>query len=314
VKKIFILSVVFALSLLICADAAAQTKRQPAQSKAVKGIQGVKHVILIGLDGWGAYSLEKAEMPNAKRLMETGSHTLESRSVLPSSSACNWASMFMGAGPELHGYTMSMSKTPEVASRVTDEYGFFPSIFSILHTQRPDSKIAMLYEWDGIGYLAPKEALDIDMHVPPVNRRSVPLADAAVNCILTEKPTLMLVSFDDPDATGHKSGHDTPEYYLKLHELDGYIGMIEQAVAEAGIQDETIIILTADHGGMNKTHGGATLAEMQIPFIINGRGVKNGFEITDSVMQYDTAATIAYIFGLDQPQAWIGRAVRSAFK
>ena len=62
-----------------------------------------KHVVLIGLDGWGAYSVEKANIPNIKQLMNDGSYTLTKRSVLPSSSAVNWASMFMGAGPEIHG-------------------------------------------------------------------------------------------------------------------------------------------------------------------------------------------------------------------
>ena len=52
-----------------------------------------KHVVLIGLDGWGAYSVEKAEMPTVKKLMAEGSYTLKKRSVLPSSSAVNWASM-----------------------------------------------------------------------------------------------------------------------------------------------------------------------------------------------------------------------------
>ena len=64
-----------------------------------------KHVVMLGLDGWGAYSVNKAEMPNVKKLMEEGSYTLKKRSVLPSSSAVNWASMYMGAGPELHVYT-----------------------------------------------------------------------------------------------------------------------------------------------------------------------------------------------------------------
>ena len=49
-----------------------------------------KHVVLIGLDGWGAYSVNKAEMPNVKKLMEEGSYTLKKRSVLPSSSPCIW--------------------------------------------------------------------------------------------------------------------------------------------------------------------------------------------------------------------------------
>ncbi len=50
-----------------------------------------KHVVLIGLDGWGAYSVPKADMPNVKQLMADGAYTLEKRSALPSSSAINWA-------------------------------------------------------------------------------------------------------------------------------------------------------------------------------------------------------------------------------
>ena len=64
-----------------------------------------KHVVYIGLDGWGSYSMPKANMPTVKSLMETGCYTMQKRTVLPSSSAVNWASMFMGAGPEVHGYT-----------------------------------------------------------------------------------------------------------------------------------------------------------------------------------------------------------------
>ncbi len=72
------------------------------------------HVVLIGLDGWGAYSVPKADMPVVKSMMEHGCYTLQKRTVLPSSSAPNWASMFMGVPTELHGYTQWGSKTPEL--------------------------------------------------------------------------------------------------------------------------------------------------------------------------------------------------------
>ena len=52
-----------------------------------KGKDKAKHVVFIGLDGWGAYSLPKADMPNVKKLMEDGAYTLKKRSALPSSSA-----------------------------------------------------------------------------------------------------------------------------------------------------------------------------------------------------------------------------------
>lgn len=84
-----------------------------------------KHVVLIGLDGWGAYSVEKANIPHIKQLMNDGSYTLTKRSVLPSSSAVNWASMFMGAGPELHGYTTWNSSTPDLPSKELSKDGIF---------------------------------------------------------------------------------------------------------------------------------------------------------------------------------------------
>ena len=67
-------------------------------------------------------------------------------------------------------------------------------------------------------------------------------------------------------------------------------------------------------GGIKTGHGGKTLREMEIPFIISGKNVRKGMEIKESMMQYDTAAMIAYILGLKQPQSWIGRPVKTVFK
>lgn len=36
-----------------------------------------QHVVLIGLDGWGAYSVEKADIPNIKNVMANGAYTLK---------------------------------------------------------------------------------------------------------------------------------------------------------------------------------------------------------------------------------------------
>ena len=58
-----------------------------------------KHVVLIGLDGWASHDFDKAhDVPNLLSLMNNGSYTMHKRSVIPSSSGVNWASMFMGAG------------------------------------------------------------------------------------------------------------------------------------------------------------------------------------------------------------------------
>lgn len=273
------------------------------------------HVILIGLDGWGAYSLPKAEMPNVKELMANGSYTLKKRSVLPSSSAVNWASMFMGAGPEIHGYTEWGSKTPELPSRVLNENGIFPTVFQLLRDARPEAEICCMYEWDGIKYLVDTAALSYHYHAADYGKTPEDLGNAASAYIMEKHPDLMAVCYDNPDHVGHVDGHDTPAYYEKLKELDRYVGQIVQATKDAGIFDDTVFIVTADHGGINRGHGGKTMTEMETPFIICGESVRKGYCFDDiSVTQFDVAATIARIFGLEQPQAWIGRPVDVIFE
>ena len=296
-KKTFLFLIV-ALSFLLSGQAA----------------EKAKHVVLIGLDGWGAYSVSKAEIPNIRKMMNEGCYTLKKRSALPSSSAINWASMFMGAGPELHGYTQWGSKVPELPSREVTENGIFPTIFYLLHKARPEAEIGCLYEWEGIKYLADTLALDYHAQAPDYNKHPEALCGMAEKYIKEKTPVLLAVCFDNPDHVGHAAGHDTPEYYAKLNELDTYVARIVQAVKDAGMFDKTIFIITADHGGINKGHGGKTMQEMETPFIICGKNVKKGGEFSESMMQYDVASTIAYIFGLKQPQVWIGRPMKQVFK
>lgn len=158
-----------------------------------------KHVVLIGLDGWGAYSVLKAEIPHIKQLMANGSYTLEKRSALPSSSAINWASMFMGAGPELHGYTQWGSKTPELPSRALNEHGIFPTIFQLLRDARPEAEIGCLYEWDGIKYLVDTLSLSHHAQAPDYNKYPEALCGMAEEYIKEKHPALLAVCFDNPD-------------------------------------------------------------------------------------------------------------------
>ena len=291
------------LFLLLCTVWVLQSKSQ---------VKKIKHVVLIGIDGFGAYAVPDADMPVLKQLMSTGSWSLKARSVLPSSSAVNWASMLMGAGPTLHGYTEWDSKTPEIPSAATNEYGVFPGIFGLLKKKKTQYKSAVIYNWGGIGYLFEKKAVDIVVHDEEAGGDF--FADTAAAIIKKEKPNLTFIHLSEPDGVGHNIGHRTPEYYEELKRVDRRIGTIVQSVKDAGIEKETIIIISADHGGKGKGHGGKSLDEVLIPWIMNGPKVRSGNEITDVIITYDTAATLAYIFGLKIPQAWRGIPVMSAFK
>lgn len=284
----------------------------PQISQAAKAKS--KQVVLIALDGWGAYSLKKAKVPNIRSVMSRGCYSLHNRSVLPSVSAVNWASMFMGVGTESHGYTQWNSKRPEIPSTAQNAHGIFPTIFSLIAEQMPQAETGCLYEWDGIKYLIDTLAVKHYAIAPDYDNHPTLLCEMAERYIKESHPQFLAVCFDQVDEAGHRYGHDTPEYYAALERVDGYVGRIIQALKDAGTYDNTVIILTADHGGINKGHGGKTLQEMEIPFIIAGKGIKNSGEIKDCIMQYDTPATIAYILGLQRPQPWVGRPVMSVFK
>ena len=272
--------------------------------------KGLKHVILVGFDGWGAYSVPKVNMPTLKKMMTEGSYSLQVRSVLPSSSAVNWASMLMASPPELHGYTQWGSQTPELPSRVIGPGGIFPSIFGQIKTQRPKLKTAVVYKWDGIGYLFEKNMTDTVMNMASDDE----VVDRTVQIIRDLKPNLLFSCFDEPDGVGHKIGHDTPEYYDQMTKNDMHLAKILQAVKDACIENETLIMIMSDHGGIGKGHGAKTMAEMQTPLIFWGKSVKQQPEMQQSIMMYDIGATIAWIFDLKFPQVWTGRQVKEAFK
>lgn len=273
-----------------------------------KNQQKAEHVFVIAFDGWGSYCMDSVSMPNTRALMAEGSYTLQKRTVLPSDSAPNWASMFCGAPVEFHGWSNN-GKGPDVIPVCTNENGVFPTMFSLLREQKPESKISCIYEWGGIQPL-------IDHKVHDFEKKEKPENIAAVTCdyIKAEKPELMVVIYDDPDHVGHSQGHDTPEYYAKMEELDACLGQILDAIKEAGIYEESIIIVTSDHGGNERSHGGRSLMEMDTPFIIAGKNVKKLGEFKEYMMQYDTAATIAEIFGLEVPQSWRGQSMSQVFE
>ena len=278
--------------------------------KAALAAAPVEHVLIIGCDGFGSIGFTASNTPVLHRLMREGAYTLHARGVMPTSSSPNWASIIMGAGPEQHGVTSNEWETNkfDIAPVVVGSGGIFPTIFGVLREQRPDAVIACVHDWDGFGRLMEPKAMDLLENVKGFTNT----ATRAAEVIRQRKPTFLFVHFDDVDHAGHEFGWKSPEYIRTVDEADRLIGNLLTVLGEAGLREKTVVIMTADHGGKGKSHGGATMEEIEIPIIVAGPGIKKGHEITHPVNTYDTACTVAALFGLRQPDAWIGKPITEA--
>lgn len=270
-----------------------------------------EHVIIIGVDAMSPDGIINADTPVLDEIMTNGAYTLNARGVLPTSSSTNWASMISGAGPEQHGVTSNGWERDDFnfPPVTTGTENIFPTIFGVSRTSRPELEIGAIYTWTGFGRLIERTALSYDDN----GSNDEGTMKKAVAYIKEKKPGLLFVHFDDVDHAGHTYGHKTQTFYDAIAVADKQIGTILQATKDAGIFNNTTFIISADHGGIGYGHGGETLDELEIPFMVYGKGVKKGYPIKNQVYTYDNAATVAYLLGIEQPYAWIGKPVKSVF-
>ncbi len=271
----------------------------------------IDHIIVIGIDGLSPKGIQKANTPTLDSMIQNGAATMHARSVLPSSSSSNWASMIMGADTEQHGVTSNGWEKfdHQLPPVVATENGTFPTIFTLFKDQQPEAHVGAIYDWDGFGRLFEKADVDFDIDGDHEDKT----IQEAVSYIKENAPKFTFVHLDHVDHAGHALGHGTPEYYRSVEKADSLIAKIVNATKQAEIFEKTMFIVSADHGGLGFGHGGESLAEMEIPFILYGAGIKKGYEIEETVYQFDNAPTVAYAMGLQMPQAWIGRPVKGAF-
>lgn len=272
-----------------------------------KSIPEFKHIIMICPDGFSSDVVREnpGKFPNIEKLIERGSYTFKARSVLPSSSAINWMTLLSGAGSEMHGFTTWGSKTPEVEPAYVNEYGMFPTIFGETRKQMPDAVTGVIYSWDGIGYLFEKEAVDFDLFVETDDG----ILEQSLKFIEEKKPNLAFIYFSEPDVIGHSKGWSTPEYIDVCVDMDGKVGALVEKIDNALDPETTAIIFTSDHGGIGTGHGGKSIHEMEVPFVMIGKGIPAGEKIERIVMKYDAAPTITDMLGIRAPEQWRGRSL-----
>ena len=293
------LTMAFGVAAIVCGCACERPNRAAI----------ARHVVIIGVDGFGAQYIPWKLMPNLSKLRDGGLYAV-GRCSYPTASGTSWMSTLGGTIPELHGYRRWNSREPDVRAFEVTEKGIPPCVFHEVKRQDPSAYTVSLYNWDGIGFVHATNEVDYVRYFEDgtFEERDDATVAECIEQLAAHRPKLSFLYQHLPDCYGHMCGWGTPEYTNACVHLDGNIGRVMKGIEDAGMRDDTVVILVADHGGLGKKHGMDVIECFEIPFIVSGPAVKGArFRLREPIIGADTAATALYLLGYGVPETWRGR-------
>ena len=262
----------------------------------------IKYVVIISIDGLRPDAIEQTDTPTLDALRAQGAYSPMAQAVLPSVTLVNHASMLGGMSPAKHGIYWN-SNDPDLG-KING-----PTLFSVAH--EAGLSTAMVVGKPKLEHLALPDSVDNYVYAGFTDRQVV---NEAVAVIETSMPDLLFIHLPDVDSAGHTFGWMSLGQLLALNLTDGLIGEIVAALETQGYLDQTLLIITADHGGSGFKHGSDSPEDMTIPWLAVGPGVPAGITLQSEIVTYDTAATALVALGLPIPQTWDGQPVMEIFE
>ncbi|MGB7537203.1 MAG: alkaline phosphatase family protein [Anaerolineales bacterium] len=259
-----------------------------------------ERVVIISIDGLRPDGLLQARIPRISELINGGASTFAAKTILPSGTLPAHASMVSGRCVSKHGILWNdLIPSAEPLQGAT--------VFSI--AKDAGLRTIMVVGKEKLVTLARPGTVDTFRYV---NGSDEQIVQAALNEAAGGFGVLF-VHLILPDYFGHLNGWMTPPYLQGIGRDDAAVGTLVDGLRTRGLLDNAFIILTADHGGHDQTHGTPQKEDMTIPWIIYGSGVLAGVPIDVPVSIMDTAATAVWGLGLAVPADWDGRPVVEAF-
>ncbi len=251
-----------------------------------------KHVIIIGIDGAGNFH-QKCNTPNMDEIfLGNGAWTDYCRASTPSISAQCWGSMLLGVKPSVHKLTNDIIGAQEYKNA---EY---PTIFKLVREAHPDAELGSFCNW----YPISEGIVERDLKVTKERGEDDVLTGKICSYINLKKPELLFIQFDSVDHAGHSATYGSNTYLKALETVDGYVGKIYSAIESAGILDDTLLIITADHGGLGTSHGGPSDDEMNTFFGAVGKSVNPTSDLT--MTGRDLASIVCWALGVEGNEKW----------
>jgi predicted AlkP superfamily pyrophosphatase or phosphodiesterase len=262
-------------------------------------VPSISRVLILSIDGFRPEAITMAPMPNLQELITRSAYSLNAQTIYPSSTLPAHSSMLSGMCPAKHGVTWNDYLPSKGYALGTD-------IFDLAHAAGLHT--LMVVGKEKLRQISEPASID---YFEFINDRDTVIAQTVIT-LIPQGFGLFFVHFPTPDFMGHEYGWLSPEQLSVLYRSDEALGTILATLDQAGMRQDTLLIISADHGGHNTSHGSSQIEDMTIPWIISGPGVKPG-PLTTAINTTDTAATAAWSLGLPLPEEWDGQPVLEAF-
>ena len=286
-----------------------------------------KYVVMIGVDGAGDfYWGGNASTPNIDAIFKDSAVTRTMKTTAPTSSGPSWTTILHGSLVEHHGVNDNalVEGATGIPFPLTSKY---PSFFRLARENFPSAKLEAIYGWqafdnmieEGIGVdkTNPEKALSQSVWQEGVTQQDRIDRQNTINVLNAinsdEMPKLLFMHYGNVDTVGHAKKWNSTEYHAELTKVDGYIGQIYAALEAKGVLNDTLFIVTSDHGGYNgdTRHGGISDAEQMAMFAVKGRTVKNG--TIGDMWQCDVAAVVLTALGIEIPETYTAKVPANLF-
>ena len=235
-----------------------------------------EHVFIISIDGGNPDVIQRSEMPVLKKLVKEGAHTWVAETIVPSLTLPAHTSMLTGVGADKHKVTWNnwsptngLVRVPTIFA-AAKQAGLSTAMFvgkeKFRHLLQPGTVDEFNLNRPASVVVSKSDSGDLNLKKEGNVFARVVAGDAA-DYIVRTKPNLCFIHFTDPDTIGHISGWGSPEQLKAFADTDAALGVVLKAIRKAGIAKESVIIISADHGGHDRGHTKGTPEDMHIPWI-----------------------------------------------
>ena len=257
----------------------------------------VTHVVQVSVDGFNPdaiTALGPSGAPNLHALIADGASTLDARTAvevtrtLPNHTSMFTARTVLGAGGHQVSFNEDDGRTVHAAA---GEY--VASVFDVVHDAglrtafyAGGSQVRLLRPDAGTRRTARRTSPAPTTAATRSTATSGTPGDVTTTALVNQLTSATPAAFSflhlaATDSAGHSYGFMGPEYLQAVADVDAQIGQIRGAIeSDPDLAGHTVLIVTADHGGLGLTHQDETaLANYRIPLLAWGSGVTAGADL-----------------------------------